>query len=80
VIVLIRHIETGDKTLEEIDVVFSRPSMDIVRENIANSKQTLSDLLHFRFRKVAVAQAPPRRKSIYEADLNESLDESREKV
>jgi len=70
--------ETGDKTLEEIDIVFSRPSMDIVRENLASSKQTLQDLVRFRFRKVFVAQAPPRRKSIYEGGLEDRLDESRE--
>jgi sugar porter (SP) family MFS transporter len=57
--------ETKDKTLEEIDLVFSRPTMDIVRENIANSKQTMKDLFRGRFRKVFTDQAP-RRKSIYE--------------
>jgi len=57
--------ETKDKTLEEIDLVFSRPTMDIVRENIANSKQTMSDFIHGRWRKVFLNQTP-RRKSIYE--------------
>ena len=57
--------ETKDKTLEEIDLVFSRPTMDIVRENIANSKQTMSDFFAGRWRKVFLDQTP-RRKSIYE--------------
>jgi hypothetical protein len=57
--------ETKDKTLEEIDLVFSRPTMDIVRENMASTKQTISDLLHFRLRRVFLDQKP-RRKSIYE--------------
>jgi len=57
--------ETKDKTLEEIDLVFSRPTMDIVRENIANSKQAMSDFIHGRWRKVFLNQTP-RRKSIYE--------------
>lgn len=67
--------ETGDKTLEEIDIVFSRPTMDIVRENIASSKQTMRDLFSFRLRKVFVEQAPPRRKSIYEGGVEEDLSE-----
>jgi len=57
--------ETKDMTLEEIDLVFSRPTMDIVRENIANSKQTMSDFFHGRWRKVFLNQTP-RRKSIFE--------------
>lgn len=57
--------ETKDKTLEEIDLVFSRPTMDIVRENIANTKQTMSDFFAGRWRKVFLEQTP-RRKSIYE--------------
>lgn len=61
--------ETKDKTLEEIDLVFSKPTMEIVRENMASTKETVIDLLHFRFRKVFFDQAnrTPRRKSIYEA-------------
>lgn len=54
--------ETKDKTLEEIDLVFAKPTRQIVRENIASTRQTLSDLAHFRLRKVLVPA--PRRKSI----------------
>jgi len=57
--------ETKDMTLEEIDLVFSRPTMDIARENIANSKQATSDFFHGRWGKVFLDQKP-RRKSIYE--------------
>lgn len=57
--------ETKDKTLEEIDLVFSRSTRDVVRENIANSKQAVSDFFHGRWRKVFVNQTP-RRRSIYE--------------
>jgi len=32
--------ETKDKTLEEIDLIFQRPTMDIVRENARNSWKT----------------------------------------
>jgi hypothetical protein len=58
--------ETKDKTLEEIDLVFSKPTGEIVRENIANVKQTMRDFFAGRWRKVFVEQTTPRRKSIYE--------------
>ncbi|KAL9107783.1 MAG: hypothetical protein Q9227_007405 [Pyrenula ochraceoflavens] len=58
--------ETKDKTLEEIDVVFSRPTRDIVAENLANVKETWGDLLAGRWRKVATG-GMPRRASIYQA-------------
>lgn len=48
--------ETKNKTLEEIDLVFSRPTMDIVRENWGNVKETLGDLGRGRFYKVFVEQ------------------------
>ncbi|KFY53485.1 hypothetical protein V496_07545 [Pseudogymnoascus sp. VKM F-4515 (FW-2607)] len=41
--------ETKDMTLEEIEVVFSKPSKELMRENIANSTRTMSHILHFRF-------------------------------
>ena len=59
--------ETKDKTLEEIDLVFSRPTMDIVRENIASTKLTIKDFFRGRWRRV-FAEQTPRRKSIYEGD------------
>lgn len=58
--------ETKDKTLEEIDLVFSKPTSEIVRENIAGTKETICDLLHFRFGKIFTNTATPRRKSIYQ--------------
>jgi hypothetical protein len=57
--------ETKDLTLEEIDLVFSRPTMDIVRENIANSKQTIRDFFAGRWRKV-FSSGTERRKSIFQ--------------
>ncbi|KFX89388.1 hypothetical protein O988_08646 [Pseudogymnoascus sp. VKM F-3808] len=41
--------ETKDMTLEEIEVVFSKPSKELMRENIANSTRTMSHILHLRF-------------------------------
>ncbi|KAH7469754.1 hypothetical protein FOMA001_g14091 [Fusarium oxysporum f. sp. matthiolae] len=49
--------ETKNKTLEEIDVVFSRPTMDIVRENWAGVKETTRLLLTGHWHKVFVEQA-----------------------
>ena len=55
--------ETKDKTLEEIDIIFSKPTSQIVKENIASTKETINDLVHFRFRNVFL-QHQARRKSI----------------
>lgn len=44
--------ETKNKTLEEIDLIFSQPTGKLVRENLKNTTRTLSDLAHLRFRKV----------------------------
>lgn len=49
--------ETKNKTLEEIDLVFSRPTMEIVKENWAGVKQTTADFFCGRWRKVFVEQA-----------------------
>lgn len=57
--------ETKDKTLEEIDLVFSKPTGQLVRENIASSKQTVSDIFHGRWRAVFLNPVP-RRQSIYQ--------------
>ncbi|KAK9316007.1 hypothetical protein V1522DRAFT_61718 [Lipomyces starkeyi] len=48
--------ETKDKTLEEIDIVFSQPTGELVRQNLHNSFETMKDLAHFRFRKVAFGE------------------------
>jgi hypothetical protein len=42
--------EVKDMTLEEVGVVFSKPTRQLVRENIANSKRSMSLLLHGRIR------------------------------
>jgi len=61
--------ETKDKTLEEIDLVFSRPTSEIVAENIANTKQALRDFFGCRWGRIFTEQTP-RRKSIYEGQDN----------
>ncbi|KAI7298809.1 hypothetical protein KC315_g17881 [Hortaea werneckii] len=46
--------ETKNKTLEEIDLIFQRPTMDIVRENAKNNMETARDLMAGRFKKVFI--------------------------
>ena len=57
--------ETKDKTLEEIDLVFSRPTGDIVKENWEGIKENASDICSGRFKKVFAGQMQ-RRKSLHE--------------
>ncbi|GAB0136367.1 ITR1 myoinositol transporter-like protein homeolog b [Epichloe bromicola] len=64
--------ETKNKTLEEIDLVFSRPTMDIVRENWAGVKENMTDIFHGRFRKVFVAQTA-RRVSVVDEELKKPV-------
>lgn len=40
--------ETKDKTLEEIDLIFSKPTSKLVKDNLKNTVQTLSMLMHGR--------------------------------
>ena len=42
--------ETRNKTLEEIDVLFSQPTSELVRQNLRNSTRTAVLLMRFRFR------------------------------
>lgn len=60
--------ETKDKTLEEIDAVFSRPTRDIVSENWTGVKETVGDICNLRFRKVFQGQMQ-RRKSLHETPV-----------
>lgn len=46
--------ETKNKTLEEIDELFSKPTSVIVKQNLKNSIQVARDLAHFRFKKVFI--------------------------
>lgn len=42
--------ETKNKTLEEIDLLFSQPTSELVRQNIASIKQTTNALMRGNFR------------------------------
>lgn len=44
--------ETKSKTLEEIDLIFSKPTSQLVRENLRNTSETMSALMHGRFSEV----------------------------
>lgn len=45
--------ETKNRTLEEIELIFEKPMIVIVKENIRSSKETCKDLMRLRFRKIA---------------------------
>lgn len=60
--------ETKDKTLEEIDDVFERPTWSIVQENWASIKENVVDLCHGRFKKVFSQQAK-RRENLQDPDV-----------
>jgi len=66
-ILVLTLCSSKDKTLEEIDLIFQRPTMDIVRENIASSMETTKDLLAFRWKKVFITGHSARRASIVDA-------------
>ncbi|CAH0055461.1 unnamed protein product [Clonostachys solani] len=51
--------ETKNKTLEEIEDVFSRPTRELVRENWEGAKETTADLLRGRWYKVFLQQTRP---------------------
>ena len=44
--------ETKNKSLEEIDELFSQPTSVIVKQNMKQTAEVIRDLSHFRFRKV----------------------------
>ena len=44
--------ETKDKTLEEIDLIFQKPTRELVAENWINVKETANDLMRVRLKKV----------------------------
>ena len=50
--------ETKNKSLEEIDFIFRRPTMDIVRENMANARKTTAALFALRWGEVFYAPPP----------------------
>ncbi|KAK5718883.1 fructose symporter [Elasticomyces elasticus] len=56
--------EVKNMTLEEVGQVFSKPTGQLVRENVASSTRTLSLLVRFRFAEaIKGSMAPPRKLS-----------------
>ncbi|RDW67630.1 fructose transporter 1 [Coleophoma cylindrospora] len=49
--------ETKNKTLEEIDIIFSQPTSALVKENLRSSLVTADDFIHLRWRKVFSSEA-----------------------
>jgi len=46
--------ETKDKTLEEIDIIFSQPMSQLVKENFRSAMVTAGDFWAFRWGKVSI--------------------------
>ena len=44
--------ETKNKTLEEIDILFSQPTRELVRQNLKGVAENVSDLVHGRWGRV----------------------------
>lgn len=44
--------ETKDKTLEEIDLIFQKPTRQIVRENLVGVRETVGDIMGLRWGKL----------------------------
>lgn len=44
--------ETKNKTLEEIDIIFSQPTSQLVKENFRSAMVTATDFVCFRWGKV----------------------------
>jgi hypothetical protein len=49
---IILMTETKNKSLEQIDELFSQPTSVIVKQNLKQTAEIIRDLAHFRFRKV----------------------------
>lgn len=64
--------ETRNKTLEEIDILFSQPTKDLVKENLRSSLVTASDILHGRWKK---AFSPESESDRYLAERKERGEE-----
>lgn len=64
--------ETKDKTLEEIDLIFQKPTRQLVRENMASALETTKDLCAFRFKKVFIDKHAPRRPVVAEQAAGKS--------
>lgn len=62
--------ETKGKTLEEIDLIFQKPTRQIVRENMASSMETTKDFFAGRWGRVFNG-GPQRGLSVTEVDHEE---------
>ncbi|KAK8073275.1 MFS sugar transporter [Apiospora phragmitis] len=67
--------ETKNKTLEEIDQLFERPTREVVAENMRNTSKGLSDFFHGRWSSIGVAAPHP---DAVQADLEkkEKMEET----
>jgi sugar porter (SP) family MFS transporter len=69
--------ETKNKTLEEIDVIFSQPTGELVRENWRSVKVTIADFVCFRWGKVF---SPVSEGEVFRGEINRmSVEKGEEK-
>lgn len=64
--------ETKNKTLEEIDIIFSKPTGQVVRENMKTVLTTMNDFVHLRWGKVFIPVA--------ETDVLEGASEEKAEI
>lgn len=74
--------ETKDKTLEEIDLIFQRPTMDLVRENARNSWRTTKLIFKGDFGAMARTfnEEPRRNMSSVPAGVQKQMDAEEKKM
>ena len=63
--------ETKNKTLEEIDLIFSQPTSELVRQNLASVKETTRDLFALRWGRLI---RPSPESKLPEGELERRLD------
>jgi hypothetical protein len=71
--------ETKNKTLEEIDIIFSQPTSELVRQNLKSVTETTSDLFHLRWRKV-FSDSNSSKSEVPESSNDSIVEPSSEKI
>jgi Sugar (and other) transporter len=64
--------ETNNRTLEEIELVFAKPTRELARENIASTMKTVKNICRFRFRE-AFSNIGGREESFEDKDSTPSV-------
>jgi hypothetical protein len=65
--------ETKDRTLEEIEIVFAKPTRELARENIASTAKFVKDLCRLRFREAFSSIGAKREEQLDDSDATPSV-------